>query len=334
MPHCSVRQLAGRLAAPAIVALAAACGRGNGAEARQGGMARDVATERAAPAPATVTLDPRQRAFADLRFAMVRTGRIDRTVRTIGTLAWDPARIADVTAPVRGRVLTLHGTVGDRVAAGTVVAVIENPDNLSGRFEVRAPRPGVVTERAGSPGATVDALTRLLRVVDDDELWLVVDLPPAPLSATEDAVPRVGARVTAEIPAAGAHLEGRLEALLPEADSAAHVARARMTVRNPHHTLTAGMAAVVTVTTGTRTGAIVPRAAVVFLRGRTVVFIPEDHGFRAQEVELGPPVGRDEVAVLRGLAGGERVVTVGAQQLANASFNFSGLGDEDDEERP
>jgi multidrug efflux pump subunit AcrA (membrane-fusion protein) len=164
--------------------------------------------------------------------------------------------------------------------------------------------------------------------VDDSRLWLLVDIPP-----TRGERPGIGSAVTADIPAAGARVRGTISAILPEADTVSHAARARVVIQNPLHTLAAGMSALVTAAVGRRVpAAVIPRPAVVYLNGRTVVFVPEGESFRAQQVETGAEVGRDEVAVLRGLVGGERVVTVGAQQLANANFNFKGLGEEEDEE--
>lgn len=313
-----------RRVAGTVILAALGC-RGDGDEAR---AARPVPP---ASPPGVVTLDERARQFTNLQFAAARPVAVADVVRTTGTLAWDPAAVSEVATPVRGRLLELHGSVGDRVAAGTIVAVVENPDNLSGRFDVHAVRGGVITDRAASVGQVVEAGARLLRVVDDGHLWLLVDIPPA------GERPRVGSAVRAHIPAAGAEVVGTISAILPQADSISHVAHGRVVIANARRQLAAGMSALVTADVGERRQAVaVPRAAVVLVGGRSVVFVPEGAGFRAVRVETGAPVGRDEVAILSGLAAGERVVTVGAQQLANASFNFKGLGEdeEDDEGQP
>lgn len=274
-----------------------------------------------------VSLSDRARAFAGLEFAIARRQPVQRTVNLNGTLGWDPAAISVVNSPVRGRVLELHGNVGDRVSAGTIVAVIDNPDNLDGRFTVRATNAGVITARAASVGQVLDIGQTLLRVVDDSHLWLLLSLP---LGATR---PGVGSHVTADVPAAGAHVVGTIGAILPEADSISHAAVARVTVDNADHALTAGMSVLATAGVGAPTpAAIVPRASVVFIDGRSVVFVADGERYRPVAIALGPPVGGADVAVLTGLHGGERVVTVGAQQLANSTFDFRGLGDDDEDD--
>ena len=287
----------------------------------------DAGTRTETPA-ATVTLDEQARALSGVQFARARVDTVQGTISTTGVLAWDPSAISDVSTPMRGRVLRLRGDVGDRLSARSVVAVIENPDNLSGRFEVRAPRGGVVTERAASVGQVLEPGARLLRVVDDSHLWLLVDLPPG-----LGARPAAGAAVSAELPALGIPVRGRMGPILPEVDSITRTVRTRVVIENPRHTLAAGMSALVTIGVGARVPAVVvPRSAVVFMNGRTVVFTPWGDAFQAVEVETGAAAGDDHVAVTRGLTGGERVVTVGAQQLANANFDFRGLGDDDEEE--
>jgi len=321
----------GRAAAAVLVAAIAACGGGGERSERapaqpaagSGEVRSDFDTS-----GAVVTLSARARAFSGLQLGVAAARAVAPTVRTTGSLAWDPASVSALDAPVRGRVLELHGNVGDRVAAGSIVAVIENPDNIDGRFPVRAVRGGVVTDRSASVGAVVEAGSPLLRLVDDTHLWLLVDVPPAAGDR-----PRAGAAVEADIPAAGVHVRGTIAGLLPRADSQSHVALARVTVPNPDGALVAGMSALVTAQVGAAVrAAVIPRAALVFVQGRTMVFVPDGAGFRAVPVEPGPPMAGDSVAILRGLAPGERVVTVGAQQLANAHYNFRGLGDDDDDE--
>jgi multidrug efflux pump subunit AcrA (membrane-fusion protein) len=310
-----------------LLGIAACGGREEGGEhaaAPEGGAVRSDSDTSAG----VVTLSARARAFSGLQLAVASARIVSRTVQTTGSLAWDPASVSALDAPVRGRVLALHGNVGDRVAAGSVVAVIENPDNLDGRFTVRAVRGGVVTDRSASVGAVVDAGSPLLRLVDDAHLWLLVDVPPAAGDR-----PRPGGAVDADIPAAGIRVHGTVAGILPRADSVSHVALARVTVPNPRRVLVAGMRALVTAQVGAPVrAAVIPRAALVFVQGRTAVFVPDGAGYRPVPVEPGAPLPGDSVAILRGLAPGERVVTVGAQQLANAHYNFRGLGDDEDDE--
>lgn len=327
MPHCRSNTVMRAVALGAMLLAVAACG-GAGEQGEHEGAPEAAAVRSDSDTSAgVVTLSARARAFSGLQLAVATARSVSRSVHTTGSLAWDPASVSALDAPVRGRVLELHGNVGDRVAAGAVVAVIENPDNLDGRFVVRAVRGGVVTDRDASVGAVVEAGSPLLRLVNDDHLWLLVDVPPAASDR-----PKPGAAVDADIPAAGIHVRGTIAGILPQADSVSHVALARVTVPNRRRALVAGMRALVTAQVGAAVrAAVIPRAALVFVQGRTAVFVPDGAGYRPVPVEPGAPLPGDSVAIVRGLRPGERVVTVGAQQLANAHYNFRGLGDDEDE---
>lgn len=76
-----------------------------------------------------------------------------------------------------------------------------------------------------------------------------------------------------------------------------------------------------------RAGWLVPEAAVVRHEGHAWVFVATgETAFDRRTVRLGRPVA-DGAFILAGLADGERVVIVGAQQLLSA-----GLGSTEEEE--
>lgn len=77
----------------------------------------------------------------------------------------------------------------------------------------------------------------------------------------------------------------------------------------------------VAVSAATQSGWSVPASALVRHEGFTWVFVViDDHTFARRQVEVGP-ASAGRVVVTAGLAGGERVVTVGAQQLLSAGLS-------------
>ena len=69
---------------------------------------------------------------------------------------------------------------------------------------------------------------------------------------------------------------------------------------------------------GTDTGVVVPRSAVFDKDGRTIVFVhTSPERFTARAVELAPGPG-ERVAILSGLAPGDRVVVNGGYQLLSS----------------
>jgi RND family efflux transporter MFP subunit len=78
-------------------------------------------------------------------------------------------------------------------------------------------------------------------------------------------------------------------------------------------------------TGGDFSGVVVPRSAIIDDQGRSVVYVQIDgEHFEERMVRLGPRAG-DRVAVTRGLAAGERVVTRGAHLVRLAAK--AGTGD-------
>lgn len=79
-----------------------------------------------------------------------------------GVIAPPPKHDASLSSPVAGRVSQLSVEEGDKVAAGAVLATIEDPALPAGSIEARA---GVASARAASEAAALD-LARQQRLVD------------------------------------------------------------------------------------------------------------------------------------------------------------------------
>ena len=185
--------------------------------------------------------------------------------------------------------------------------------SASGEVILRSPLTGVVLARPAQPGAVVDAGAPLVIVTDPSSLWLQVRAPEqlsalfrrgSPLRFTVPAYP--ADNFTARTDAVGAGLE-------PETRTLA----VRGTVPNANGRLKPEMLATVLVDGGRQmSAALVPEAAVQLISGKPTVFIvhPDATGgarFERREVEVGSRTN-GRVAVLRGLAAGDVIVTAGA----------------------
>ena len=183
----------------------------------------------------------------------------------------------------------------------------------SGEVVLRSPLGGVVLARPAQPGAVVDAGAPLVTVTDPSSLWLQVKAPEQlsalfrrgnPLRFTVPAYP--ADYFSARTDAVGAGLE-------PETRTLA----VRGIVPNANGRLKPEMLATVLVDGGVRTSAaLVPEAAVQLINGKPTVFLvhPDAKGgarFERREVEVGSRTN-GQVAVLRGLAAGDVIVTAGA----------------------
>jgi multidrug efflux pump subunit AcrA (membrane-fusion protein) len=96
-----------------------------------------VAEAEAKPAPAgTVSLTPESVKGGGIAVEAARMIDAARTVRALGEFEFDPRRMAEVSARTAGRIERLSANLGDRVAAGQVLAEIYSPDYLSLQAEV------------------------------------------------------------------------------------------------------------------------------------------------------------------------------------------------------
>ena len=200
-----------------------------------------------------------------------------------------------------------------RRARSTASLMGTSGTSASGEVVLRSPLNGVVLARPAQPGAVVDAGAPLVIVTDPSTLWLQVKAPEqlsslfrrgTPLRFTVPAYPTDN--FTARTDAVGAGLE-------PDTRTLA----VRGVVANANGRLKPEMLATVLVDGGQRTtAALVPEAAVQQLDGKPVVFIahPDAKGgarFERRDVDVGSRAN-GQVAVNKGLAAGEVIVTTGA----------------------
>lgn len=197
--------------------------------------------------------------------------------------------------------------------AQSTAAQLGSNASTAGEIAVRAPFAGVVLERTAVPGAVVEPGAPLIVITEPSSLWLSIDAPEG-LSARF----RVGAKVDFTVPAYGAeHFSARIEAVGAGLSAQRRTLPVRALVANASGRLKPEMLATVVVAgPGSVSAVLLPDDAVQFLDGKTVAFIarPDVGGgatFTAREVGAGSRSG-GRIAVVRGLAPGELVVTHGA----------------------
>jgi cobalt-zinc-cadmium efflux system membrane fusion protein len=183
-----------------------------------------------------------------------------------------------------------------------------------GKFVLRAPLDGVVTERQVNPGAEVrpDAAAPLFVITDSTHLWVIVDLPERYLGKM-----KVGQKVAIEVDAyPNGDFWGQVASIGEVLDPATRRVQVRCTVANSRRQLKPEMFARVTPIDDEREKRVrVPNAALIVQGVYTFVFVDKGGGvFEKRRVSLGLQ-GRDESYVKQGLAEEERIVTGGALLL-------------------
>lgn len=194
----------------------------------------------------------------------------------------------------------------------------------SGEIALRAPHAGVVLARLAIPGTVVEAGAPLVVVTDPATLWLRVNAPEQFASLF-----RIGDPVHFTVPAyPNETFTARIDVVSPGLDPDTRTLMARGVVPS-RNTLKSEMLASVTVSSGPKVpAALIPDDAVQVMDGKPTVFLarPDGKGGVALErrtVQVGErSVGR--IAVTRGLATGDVIVTTGAFAV-RAEFQKGGM---------
>jgi Cu(I)/Ag(I) efflux system membrane fusion protein len=220
---------------------------------------------------------------------------------------------ATLTQAARQRLLLL----------GMPAALVERVD-ASGQpvalQTVTTPVGGVITELMVRAGMAVAPGMTLARINGLGTVWLEVALPEA-LAAPIGPGQAVQARFAA-LP--GEVINGKVAAVLPEANRDTRTLRLRIELPNPGQRLRAGMFAQVSLGGAQREMLVVPAEAVIRTGRRALVYVAEESGrYRPVAVEIGEQV--DEWIVIRsGLVAGQQVVASG-QFLIDSEASLQGV---------
>ncbi len=194
------------------------------------------------------------------------------------------------------------------------------------RFPISADVNGIVTEKMVDLGDYVERGMPIYEISDLSKVWVLFDLYESDLNWVKE-----GSKITYTINSIpGETFEGKISFIDPLINSQTRVASARVEVNNKDGKLKPEMFAsgiVVNDISGNETQEIViPKSAVLWTGKRSVVYIKETLGDRAEfilrEVVLGPALG-DSYIVTEGLEAGDEIVSNGTFTV-DASVQLSG----------
>jgi membrane fusion protein, heavy metal efflux system len=193
-----------------------------------------------------------------------------------------------------------------------------SPDSASDRFEVKAPRAGVVLDIGAAPGEfskSLDAPAPLCTLADLSAVWAVGEVYEKDLSGLRPGTP---AQVV--VSAYRAQKWGGPVAAISDAlDPVTRTLKLRIVLPNPGAKLKPEMFATIRLRRATFSGIVIPVSAVLHEGATAYVFVQKAAGhFERRDVTLGRPLDRG-VEVISGLAPGEVVVTEGALLLRSAA---------------
>ncbi len=127
---------------PTLGLLCVSCGRGTAAP--------DAKPEPKAAPTRTVKVAPDVAAAAHIRVEPARVEQLSGVLEAPGEVAADPDRLANIAAPVAGRIERVSFKLGERVRKGDVLATIRVPDLSRARADAAAKRAQARAARANA----------------------------------------------------------------------------------------------------------------------------------------------------------------------------------------
>ena len=187
-------------------------------------------------------------------------------------------------------------------------------DHPGATIKITAPQDGVVLDRPATVGMTAESSTVLVTLVRLSPVWVIANVYERDFSAVAR-----GASATITTDAyPGVSFPGKVTYVSPEVRADNRTAEARVEVPNDDGRLRLGMFVNVTLEGIRRQpGPVIPRSAVQTVGSQSLVYLAVDQAggrFEERAVVLGGQE-HNRVAVLSGLAPGDRVVTDGSFAL-------------------
>ncbi len=206
-----------------------------------------------------------------------------------------------------------------KVAEGAMNAAKGDTENANAQLsytKITSPIDGIVTDRPYYPGETPPTGTPVITVMDLSQI-----VARAHIAQTEAASLKVGNPATITIPGQLTVVKGKIALVSPAVDSNSTTVEVWVQAPNPKGSLRPGSSVRVAMVAQTVPDAIViPQAALLTTPDglSTVIVLDSDNAPSKKKVKVGiKDAEAKTVQVTDGLQGGERVVTVGAFELAN-----------------
>lgn len=240
---------------------------------------------------------------------------IRQTLEVYGQIVALPGQVSRVTARFDGELRSVNKSVGQRVAAGELLASVESNESLN-VYRIVAPIDGVITERLGSAGEQTAGRV-LFEITNTSEVWAELSVFPGDRQKIA-----VGMPVTVRVVGGNEEFAGRIEQLgVISASNQAIPARVRLD--NPAGQLAPGVFVNAEIEIAVNEVPLaVRREGLQAFRDFTVVYAQVGDQYEVRMLELGRQ-DSEWVEVLGGLAPGTRYVTANSY-LIKADVEKSG----------
>jgi Cu(I)/Ag(I) efflux system membrane fusion protein len=225
----------------------------------------------------------------------------------LNTIKWSDKRPAGASAPQTGIDLERDPRVRLEalgVASRDIDALVATSQPIRS-MPVRSPVRGYVARKSVLKGLFVTAGSEMFQLADLSTVWVLVDVYEADLARV-----KVGQKATfTSSSAPGRPYPGKVQFIYPALNVGSRTLQARVELANPRLELRPGMFGDVLLETSAEEAVVIPADALVDTGTHRYVFVDRGNGrFEPRAVRTGA-AGDGRVAVLEGLAAGEKVVT-------------------------
>lgn len=258
---------------------------------------------------AKLTLDSAQKLY-DSRVALYKEGAVSAKDLDEATSALSQAKntydLSQKQYDLKVAEGQLNSAKGDTESATAAVSYTK----------ITSPISGVVTDRPYYPGETPATGTPVITVMDLSQI-----VAHAHVAQTEAMSLKVGDPATISIPGQPISAKGKVTLVSPAVDANSTTVEVWVQAPNPKNSLRPGTSVRVSMVAQTvKDAVVIPQAALLTTPDglNQVIVLDADNAPSKKKVKIG--IKDDEaktVQVTDGLNGGERVVTVGAFELAN-----------------
>jgi membrane fusion protein, heavy metal efflux system len=212
----------------------------------------------------------------------VKAGTIRKSLPLNGLVQANQDKVARMMPRFPGVVKEVRHHLGNKVAKGQVLAVIESNESLA-PYQVVSQMSGTVVQKNVNPGEVVDEKDLLYTVADLSTVWIDLNVHRQDFNRL-----KVGQEVLVKMDKESPAVKSRISYLSPIGAENTQTMLARIVVPNPSGLWRPGLYVdgYVTLTTEEVPMAI-SENAIQTLDGKEVVFVLEENAFEAREVELG-----------------------------------------------
>lgn len=250
-----------------------------------------------------VEIDSEKMESAGIATAKAGNATLHLSCKLFGQFRANEENVAQIAPRFPGIIQKIDKRLGEHVEKGETLITIESNESLES-YEVKSLVSGTIIFREANRGEAVTEGQKLMTVADLSTLW--VDLNAYP---QDYHILQLGQQVSITAAALEKPIEAKIDYISPFGTEGTQTMLARVTVPNSDSHLRPGLFAEGSVLIGKEDVVIaVENNALQTWDNKDVVFVKDDHGFKATPVTLGRTDG-STTEILEGIKAGTTYAT-------------------------